>query len=260
VSADDTTKILVRIKSGARSECGPVRAINQDAYAIDEGLGIFLVADGMGGHQAGEVASRIAADTVQSFLHRSKAGDVDEWPFGQDPELSLEGNRLRNAIALANRRVWRAAQSSTSLDGMGTTIVSALIAGDQVVIGHVGDSRLYARTADGFAQVTVDDSWAARAPEAQPVDVEGRVRPGVLTSVLGVDESVAVHIEERPWRIGDVLILCSDGLHGVVDEEALEQVLRVHTDPSAIARVLVDLALERGSRDNITAVVVRRDL
>jgi serine/threonine protein phosphatase PrpC len=260
VSADHTTKILVRTQAGARSECGPVRAMNEDAFAIDDTLGLYLVADGMGGHQAGEIAARIAADSVLGFLHRSReGGDVEDWPFGQDPAFSLEANRLRNAIELANRRVWRAAQSSRALDGMGTTVVAALVAGEQVVIGHVGDSRLYARSTAGLELLTMDDSWAVRVPGAQPVDADGRFRPGVLTSVLGVEESVTVHMAERPWAVGDVLVLCSDGLHGVLDGATLDQTLAAHPDPRAAARILVDLALERGSRDNITAVVVRRD-
>jgi PPM family protein phosphatase len=260
VSLDDTTRILVRVQAGARSECGPVRAINEDAFACDEGLGIFLVCDGMGGHQAGEIAARIAVDSVQGFIHRSREGDPEEWPFGLDPALSLDANRLRNAISLANRRVWRTAQSSKSLDGMGTTIVAALLSGEQIIIGHVGDSRLYARTNDTFELLTVDDSWAMRVPDIQPVDSEGRLRPGVLTSVLGIDETVSVHIDERPWDMGHVLILCSDGLHGVLDGAAFDQVVRDGTDPQQAADALVHLAIERGTRDNVTAVVVRRSL
>jgi serine/threonine protein phosphatase PrpC len=260
VSLDDTTRILVRVQAGARSECGPVRAINEDAFACDEGLGMYLVCDGMGGHQAGEIASRIAADSVQGFIHRSKEGDPEEWPFGLDPALSLDANRLRNAIALANRRVWRTAQSSRALDGMGTTIVAVLVCGERIVIGHVGDSRLYARTNGEFEPLTVDDSWAMRLPDVQPVDSEGRVRPGVLTSVLGIDETVTVHIDERPWEMGHTLLLCSDGLHGVLDGPAIDATVRDGMDPQQAADALVRHAIERGTRDNVTAVVVRRSL
>jgi PPM family protein phosphatase len=260
VSTDDITRPLVQVLAGGRSDCGPVRAINEDAFAIDDTLGVYLVADGMGGHQAGEIASRIAADSVHGFILRSQAADIDDWPFGQLPELSLDGNRLRNAIALANRRVWRTARSSQALDGMGTTIVAALISGERVIVGHVGDSRLYAWGDGHLEQVTEDDTWAARLPEAQPVDALGRARPGVLTNVLGLDELVSVHITERPWAAGDKLLLCSDGLHGVVGDDALAQVLRDQAEPREAARVLVDLALARGSRDNVTAVVIRRSL
>lgn len=111
--AADDTKALVRVVAAGRSDAGPVRPNNEDCLAINDALRLYIVADGMGGHQAGEVASRLAVDSVQSFLFRSQDDDdVDaDWPFGQEPELSREGNRLRNAIALANERVWRTAQA-----------------------------------------------------------------------------------------------------------------------------------------------------
>ena len=97
----DDTQILVRVGAGGRSECGPVRAINQDCYAIDDGAKAYLVADGMGGHKAGEIASRLATDTFMNFVNRTRADDRADWPFGQDAGMSFEANRLRNAIAMA---------------------------------------------------------------------------------------------------------------------------------------------------------------
>jgi len=255
----DDTQILVRVVAGGRSECGPVRAINQDCFAVDDVLRAYLVADGMGGHQAGEIASRLAVDTLTNFLYRSREEDDEEWPFGEDSSLSVEANRVRNAIALANRRVWRAAQSDPALEGMGTTVVAAVVQDDRVIVGHVGDSRLYHSTAGALEQVTTDDSWAVHAPDRQPRDAEGRVRPGVLTSVLGMAEPLTVHVTERKWQAGDALLLCSDGLHGVIDAETMQQTLRSKLHPDEAAAALVDLALERGTRDNVTAVVVRRE-
>jgi serine/threonine protein phosphatase PrpC len=259
----DDTQILVRVAAAGRSDCGPVRAINQDCFAVDDLLRTYLVADGMGGHQAGEIASRLAVDTFTNFLYRSREGEGDreEWPFGEDPSLSMAANRLRNAIALANRRVWRAAQSDPSLEGMGTTMVAVMVLDDHLVIGHVGDSRLYHSTATAIEQVTTDDSWAVHAPELQPRDAEGRVRPGVLTSVLGMAEPITVHVTERTWAAGDAVLLCSDGLHGVLDADMMQDVLRGHKekDVDAAASLLVEMALERGTRDNVTAVVVRRE-
>jgi protein phosphatase len=256
----DETKELVRVVAGGRSDGGPVRPNNEDCLAINEALRLYIVADGMGGHQAGEVASRLAVDSVTSFLFRSRdEEDLDEWPFGQDAALSREGNRLRNAIALANERVWRTAQSSPTLAGMGTTIVAAMLAEARVIIGHVGDSRLYMRRGGTLAQVTVDDSWAVHAPELQLRDESGRVRSGVLTSVLGGDASVTVHVAEQRWEPGDALVLCSDGLHGVVDDAELDRVLQAHAEPAAAAHELVESAIEHGTRDNVSVIVVRRE-
>jgi protein phosphatase len=193
------------------------------------------------------------------FVNRTRANQDAEWPFGEEDGLSLEANRLRNAIALANRRIWESAQQDPGLEGMGSTVVAVLVVDDTICIGHVGDSRLYHRSAKGIDQVTLDDSWAVHAPEHQPRDADGRVRPGVLTSVLGMAEPITVHLTERKWEVNDALVLCSDGLHGVVDEEKIEAVLyETGGDPEEAARRLVDVALERGTRDNVTAVVVRR--
>lgn len=255
----DETQIIVRVGAAGRSECGPVRAINQDCFAIDEAAKAYVVADGMGGHKAGEIASRLATDTFLNFVNGTRADDKAEWPFGEEDGLSFEANRLRNAIALANRNVWHSAQSDPRLEGMGTTMVAVLVIDEKIAIGHVGDSRLYHVTAEAIEQVTLDDSWAVHAPEHQPRDADGRVRPGVLTSVLGMAEPITVHVTERKWEQNDALVLCSDGLHGVIDAETIERVVHEADDPDAVARKLVDMALERGTRDNVTAVVVRRE-
>jgi protein phosphatase len=258
VAADDT-KVLVRVVAAGRSDTGPVRANNEDSISLNDGLRIYIVADGMGGHQAGEVASKLAVESVESFLIRSLEEDeVDEWPYGHDDGLSREANRLRNAIALANDRVWRTAQSSPGLAGMGTTIVAALLAEGRVIVGHVGDSRLYMRRNGQLDLLTVDDTWAVHAPDLQPRDEAGRVRSGVLTSVLGGDATVSVHISEHPWDTGDMLMLCSDGLHGVVDSDDIMRLLQTNPQPERAAHELVEQALKNSTRDNVSVIVVRR--
>lgn len=259
--AADDTKVLVRVEAAGRSETGPVRANNEDSIAVNDGLRLYIVADGMGGHQAGEVASRLAVESVESFLIRSQEDgedDVEEWPFGLVAGLSREGNRLRNAIALANDRVWRTAQSSPGLAGMGTTIVAALLSEARVIIGHVGDSRLYLQRNGRLDLLTVDDSWAVHAPDLQLRDENGRVRSGVLTSVLGGDATVTVHVSECPWDAGDAIMLCSDGLHGVVDADEMQRVLQANPQPERGAHALVEQALRNSTRDNVSAIVVRR--
>jgi len=247
------------VQAHAVSESGPVRKNNEDSLAIEADLQLFVVADGVGGHSAGEVASRLAVEALVGFVRRSTE-DIDiTWPYGIDPDLSLDGNRLRTAINLANRRVFRAAESHDDYTGMGTTLVGAIVAGSRLSVGSVGDSRLYLLSAGRLSQLTIDDTWAATVLGSNGADPEVARHPmrHVLTNVLGTREQAVVHMLERELTAGDVLLLCSDGLHGVADDGVLEQVLRDETSPQAAAARLVQIALDRGTRDNVTALVVR---
>jgi protein phosphatase len=243
------------------SDTGRVRKTNEDQFVSDPDLRLFAVADGMGGHNAGEVASRLAVETLTAFIHRS-ADDTDfSWPYGLDKTLSFDGNRLRTGINLANRRVFRAAESSDDYGGMGTTIVGLLVNGSKIAVGHVGDSRLYLLSADHLEQLTYDDSWAAtilaQDPSIDPAEIAHHPMRNVLTNVLGARDQVDVHMSERTINPGDTLLLCTDGLHGILDTEAIKSILNTATDVEAVARTLVDTAMDRGSRDNLTALVVR---
>jgi len=222
---------------------------------------LFAVADGMGGHSAGEVASALAIETVQGFIQRS-ANDTDfSWPYGLDKTLSFDGNRLRTAVHLANRRVFRAAESSDDYGGMGTTIVSMLIGDGRISVAHVGDSRVYLLSNDHLAQLTFDDTWAAtilaQDPSLDPAEIARHPMRNVLTNVLGARDHVDVHLTECPVSPGDTLLLCTDGLHGVIDADSLKALLEKTPDVDAAARSLIDAALDGGGRDNITALVVR---
>jgi protein phosphatase len=215
----------------------------------------------MGGHEAGEVASRLAIEAITGFIRRSAADTDFSWPYGLDGTLSYDGNRLRTAIHLANRRIFRAAESNDDYSGMGTTIVGVLANGTTVAIGHVGDSRLYLLRRGALEQLTQDDSWAATIlahdPRVKPADLAHHPMRNVLTNVLGAREQVDVHLVERELENGDVILLCSDGLHGVLDQNALGAILKTETDVQAASRALVAAALENGARDNVTALVVR---
>jgi protein phosphatase len=249
------------IRAFGVSEAGTVRKNNQDRFIANEHLRLFAVADGMGGHRAGEVASRLAIEALDAFITRS-AGDTDfTWPFGIDATLSLTGNRLRTGIHLANRNIVQAAQKSEQYSGMGTTIVSLLVNGSKLAVGHVGDSRLYLFSGGVLSQLTQDDSWAATVlacdPTIAPEHLAQHPMRNVLTNVLGAREQVDVHVSEHPVRNGDAMLLCSDGLHGVLSDDAIQDVLNGAPDVQAAAQTLVDNALEHRSRDNVTAVVVR---
>jgi protein phosphatase len=242
---------------------GRVRDTNEDAFVSDLDMRLFVVADGMGGHNAGEVASQLAIETIIAFIRRS-ASDTDlSWPYGIDQALSWDGNRLRTAIHLANRRVFRAAEATDSYSGMGTTVVGLMVNGDRVSVGHVGDSRLYLFSHGQLEQVTHDDSWAAAVlaqdPSLGPHDIARHPMRNVLTNVLGARDQIEIHLTERPLEGGEMMLLSSDGLHGVLEAHVIRDILADAQGVDVAARRLVDAALDVGSRDNVTAVVVRYD-
>jgi PPM family protein phosphatase len=249
------------IRAFGVSDTGRVRKTNEDAFVLDYDLRLFGVADGMGGHNAGEVASQLALETITAFVRRS-ASDTDfSWPYGLDQDLTFNGNRLRTAIHLANRRVFRAAESTDDYSGMGTTVVGVLMNGSRMSVAHVGDSRLFLLAGGELRALTHDDSWAARIlaedPHLTPEEIAHHPMRNVLTNVIGGGEHVEVHLSEHDLRGGEVLLLCTDGVHGVLDATALRSVLDRSPDPETAARALIQTALDQGSRDNVTALVVR---
>jgi protein phosphatase len=242
---------------------GPVRKINEDCLFCDPALGLFIVADGLGGHAAGEVASSLAVETISGFIRRTEDDGEFSWPYGFDPALSFASNVLRTAVHLANRRVYRAAERNDEYTGMGTTVVAALVSGGRLTVVNAGDSRLYVFCDGSLSQLTHDDTWAATLLAAQDGEQAGsapaRSTRHVLTNVVGAREQTEVHIAERDLVSGDVMLLCSDGLHGVIDDETLRAMLAGGGAPADIAPALIKAALDRGVRDNVTAIVARYD-
>jgi protein phosphatase len=226
--------------SGA-SDQGPIRQTNEDCFELDEEAGLCIVADGMGGHNGGEVAARLAVDCVAEYVRT--APPQPDWPFGFDASLSAAANVLRTAVHAANRKILDTASQRRDLSGMGTTIVAALVHEGTLAIAHVGDSRLYVFAGGLLRLLTTDDSWA--------------LNRNVLTNVLGSRPHAEVHMAEQPLGAGELVILTTDGVHGVVDDGALRDLVAAGDRPAAIAERLVREALSRGSRDNCTAVVAQ---
>ncbi len=240
---------------------GLVRKTNEDAFLCCEDLQLFAVADGMGGHSAGEVASRLALEAFEAFMRRSSVDQDFSWPYGVDPDLSLHANRMRTAVHLANRRVFRAAESRDDYTGMGTTLSAVLLADGSAVVGHVGDSRVYRLHEGRLAQLTRDDSWVAMMlannPAMDPSEVAQHPMRHVLTNVLGAREQVEIQLEECRLHDGDLLLACSDGLHGTVGHADLQALLACDGDLPVLADALVRAAVEKGAPDNVTAVLAR---
>lgn len=247
--------------ASAVSDVGRVRKTNEDAYVADLDVSLFCVADGMGGHDAGEVAAALAIESITAFIRRSAVDADFSWPYGIDRELSYDANRLRTAVQLANRCIFQASERTREYNGMGTTTVGALVSDGRMSVAHVGDSRLYLLRDGSIRQLTDDDSWAATVlahdPRLNPADIARHPMRHVLTSVLGARNDVDVHVSEHDLRSGDLVLLCSDGLHGAVDDATLVQIATSEVDVDLAARNLVDAALDMGSRDNVTALLVR---
>jgi protein phosphatase len=231
--------------------------MNEDCFVSAEDLRLFVVADGMGGHAAGEVAARVAVESIENFIRRTHETTDFSWPYGIDPTLSYEGNRLKTAVCLANRRVNRMAENHDDYLGMGTTVVCALVPDGQLIVAHVGDSRLYLCAENKLIQLTQDDTWAATVLGGNSANIASQATRHVLTNVLGARPETQVHLLQREISGEETLLLCSDGLHGSVPYDALQSVMASNQELPTLAQVLISTALEHGSRDNITALVVR---
>ena len=242
---------------GSRSETGP-RKMNQDHVGWWPELGLFVVADGMGGHNAGEVASQLAVEAIRQFIADSVSGSDVTWPFGIEVANSIDVNRLTTAVRLANRKVYSEGSRRAELSGMGTTVVAALVNGDRLAIASVGDSRIYRLRDGSLEQLTTDDTWLASvlgAKEAEGADPAHPLRH-VLTSVVGTRDDVKPGARDEQLVSGDMFVLCSDGVHGQLDSASITEVLQgASTAPDRATR-LVGEALTRGSSDNATALVI----
>src|SRR3954467_2229653 len=235
----------MRIRYAAKTDPGLKRNHNEDYFSLIEDEQLFLVADGMGGHACGEVASKMAADVIREFFSRSKDDD-STWPFKMDRQLSYLENRLVVGIKLANQRIFEAASKDARLKGMGTTVVIGMIAGDKLYIAHVGDSRLYRIRGAEVQQLTRDHSLLEDYKDARPdmSDEEQRKFPhkNVITRALGMRETVQVDVAADDIQDGDVFVLCSDGLSGMVDDPRLLEVVKGSENLEAAVASLIDAA------------------
>lgn len=245
----------MQLSVGSRTDKGP-RAMNQDCLGWWPELGLFVVADGMGGHAAGEVASRLAVEAIHAFVAESAATTDITWPFGLDVSQSIDLNRLTTAVRLANRRIYLEGSRHQEMSGMGTTVVAALVGGERVALVSVGDSRIYRWRGGALEQLTTDDTWLASVAGLQGSADQSHPLRHVLTSVVGTRKDVAPSGRDEPLHQGDTLLLCTDGVHGRLDEVALGRVLGATEGSPARADAIVRAALDRGTSDNATALVV----
>lgn len=249
----------MKIFAAAATDTGKRRSNNEDAFLVDDELRLYAVADGVGGSEGGEVASRIAVETLRTVLP-DLLGQKDRTPpigivSGQAPEPAA----LAAAVTLANRNIHRESGRSPGLAGMGTTLTALLLTNGTAHLAHAGDSRAYLLRAGALQQVTNDHSVVAeqvRAGVLTPEQANASPYRHVITRALGSDEDVRAEVSDLRLREGDIFLLCTDGLTDMVDDARIGSILG-KAGPREASKALVDAANEAGGADNITAVVVQ---
>ena len=255
---------MTSISSAVLSHPGLRREANEDSVCARPDIGLFLVADGMGGHAAGEVASKLAAQVIETFINDTREADINTtWPFPYDTTLTLDGNRLTAAFRLANRRINAAMQGDEALRGMATTAAALLSNKGKPVIAHVGDSRVYLWRDNALTQVTQDHSWVTEQVRAGVLsEADARHHPWrhVVTRALSGGDDPDVEIAEIDVQKGDRILLCSDGLSGVVPPDALASIIGQGLPLDQTCQALIDAANEAGGPDNITVAMLQVDV
>jgi PPM family protein phosphatase len=242
------------------SDVGCKRPHNEDSTVSNEALGIMVLADGMGGYKAGEVASAIA---VTNIYNEVKSGLKNLNPAGFDENSGLDGHSvlIRNAVNGANSNIYKTAQDDEECHGMGTTIVVALAYNGKISIAHVGDSRLYRVRADDFKQITKDHSLVQELIDRglfSPEEAEKNAPKNLVTRALGIDSKVEIDIIEDQLAVGDIYLLCSDGLTDMVKDEEIHLTLSKYSANLAhAASELVEIAKKYGGKDNISVILAR---
>jgi serine/threonine protein phosphatase PrpC len=251
----------VRIDAGARTDLGRVRKNNEDCFEVVPDLGLFILSDGMGGEAHGEIASRLAVDTIAQHCQESlKDPKMALFEGEVAPELTAKTNRLASAIRLANRIIYESAQKHPAQRGMGATVVTVWVDGERVSMAHVGDSRAYRLRQGSLEQLTQDHSLVAeqvRRGILTKQQADQSEMQSVLIRALGIDPSVQVDVDEHTLITGDAVLLCSDGLSRMVtDAEIASTLMTSQTAQEAVDR-LVESANDAGGEDNVTVVVLR---
>jgi protein phosphatase len=239
------------------------RSHNEDSLKVYRDENLFIVADGMGGHASGEVASQLSVETLTEFFRATAEDEEITWPYKLDKGRRYAENRVVTGIKLSNRRIFESAARDAKLKGMGTTIVVTYFTEDQCYVGHVGDSRVY-RYRDGeLIQLTEDHSLLndyIKMRQLTPEEIEAFPHKNVIVRALGMKETVQVDIMNEPPVNGDVYLLCSDGLSGMVTDPQMADILSTDSTLDEKCEQLIDSANKAGGTDNITVILVHFDV
>ncbi|HTY48978.1 MAG TPA: Stp1/IreP family PP2C-type Ser/Thr phosphatase [Steroidobacteraceae bacterium] len=247
-----------KLRFVGQTDTGKVREHNEDTIANDPDIGLMVLADGMGGYNAGEVASGIAVKTILNLVRESvEREDLGAHDAGSG--MSRPSIILRDAIQRANKIIYQTARAQPQCEGMGTTVVSALMYDNRICVAHVGDSRLYRLRADKFEQVTMDHSLLQELVDRgfySPEEAQRAANKNYVTRALGVEPNVEVEIQEVPVQKGDFYVLCSDGLSDMVEDDDIHLTISTFgANLDTVAKQLIQLANDNGGRDNVSVVM-----
>ena len=250
----------MHIEVAGNTHVGMKRNHNEDNYLILPDQNLCCVADGMGGHSSGEIASKIAVDELGEFFRMTAEDQEATWPFKMEKARNYDENRLATGIKLANKSIFDKASSDLKFKGMGTTIVSLHFTQGAAYVGHVGDSRVYFFRQGVLTQVTEDHSLLndyLKAKKLTPEEIENFPHKNVIVRALGMKETVVVDVAKVEPQQGDVFLLCSDGLSGMVTDPQMQEVLARTSELEKACAQLIDLANANGGNDNVTCVLAR---
>lgn len=249
----------MRIRYAGNTNVGMKRTHNEDSLYLIPSQNLYMVADGMGGHASGEVASQMAVETIAQFFQETAEDEDVTWPYKMDKDKEYQENRLITSVKLANQRIFESATEQPRLKGMGTTVVICYFSAGGVYVGHVGDSRVYRIRGEALTQVTEDHSLLndyIKMKELTPEEIENFPHKNVIVRALGMKETVAVDSMFEIPQSGDIYLMCSDGLSGMIDDDTIRTlVIQNRDDLEGCCNKLIDVANANGGTDNITCVL-----
>jgi protein phosphatase len=250
----------MRVRFAGATNIGRKRDHNEDSISLPETERLAIVADGMGGHASGEVASRLAVELMVDHFTETAKQQTLTWPYKVDRDLRTHVNRMTTSIMLANLEIWERSQREARFKGMGTTCVAMYFLDDALIIGHVGDSRCYRTRGGELTQLTEDHSLIndyIRMKRVTPEEAENWPHKNVIVRALGMKESVQVDILTETPRVNDTYMLCSDGLTGMLKDDQIAHVMLTERDLDRAVERLIQGANEEGGVDNISVVLAR---
>ena len=250
----------MNLNAVGRTHVGMKRAHNEDSLRLCRDDNLFIIADGMGGHASGEVASQMSVETMAEFFRATAEDDEITWPYKMDKGRRYDENRLITAIKLSNRRIFESASKDARLKGMGTTIAVTFFDNETCYVGHVGDSRVYRFRKGGLVQLTEDHSLLndyIKMRQLTPEEIEAFPHKNVIVRALGMKETVQVDLMHEAPQTGDVYLICSDGLSGMITDNDIAVIMNEDDDLEARCQQLIDTANANGGTDNITAILIR---